>query len=180
MSQPVRYRIQYRYPKKNLGLSTNNCYAHEMSDHTSKRRKLSPSPEDAVTSSSTNQTSKLTEKRNPTRGKDERSAELAMASGFYKSSFFKLQMDDLLAGLRPNYSKQLSKVQETLHQIKTAIEGLPERSPQSVPDAEKELRASGLVVPWPEPRPSKDVKYSMSYAKPANINVVGSLSLIHI
>ncbi|KAJ5816875.1 Nrap protein [Penicillium robsamsonii] len=148
-----------------------------MSDHTSKRRKLSPSPENAVTSSSTKQTSKVTEKRNPTRGKDERSAELAMASGFYKSSFFKLQMDDLLAGLRPNYSKQVSKVQETLHKIKTAIESLPEKSPQSVPDAEKELRASGLVVPWPEPRPSKDVKYSMAYAKPANINVVGSFAL---
>ncbi|KAJ5154111.1 Nrap protein [Penicillium coprophilum] len=148
-----------------------------MSDHTSKRRKLSPSPENAATSSSTKQTSKVTEKRNPTRGKDERSAELAMASGFYKSSFFKLQMDDLLAGLRPNYSKQVSNVQETLHQIKTAIEGLPEKSPQSVPDVEKELRASGLAVPWPEPRPSKDVKYSMAYAKPANINVVGSFAL---
>ncbi|KAJ5463567.1 Nrap protein [Penicillium sp. IBT 31633x] len=147
-----------------------------MSDHTSKRRKLSPGPDNAAPSPST-KTSKVTEKRNPTRGKDERSAELAMASGFYKSSFFKLQMDELLVGLRPNYTKQVSKVQETLHQIKGALEALPDKPAQSVPDAEKELRASGLTVPWPEPRPSKDVKYSMAYAKPANINVVGSFAL---
>lgn len=100
-----------------------------------------------------------------------------MASGFYKSSFFKLQMDELLEGLRPNYTKQVSKAQEPLHQIKSAIEGLSDKAPQSVSDAEKELRASGLVIPWPEPRPSKEAKYSMAYEKAANINVVGSFAL---
>lgn len=142
-----------------------------MSDHSSKRRKLSPPPNAAPTPTVTDQ------KRNATRNKDERSAELAMASGFYKSSFFKLQMDELLEGLRPNFANQLSKVQDPLHKIKGAIESLSEKSPQSVADAEKELRASGLVVPWPEPRPSKEAKYSMAYAKPANINVVGSFAL---
>ncbi|KAJ5555496.1 Nrap protein [Penicillium sp. DV-2018c] len=148
-----------------------------MSDHTSKRRKLSPSPDNSAVNAPTKHTSKVTDKRNPTRGKDERSAELAMASGFYKSSFFKLQMDELLEGLRPDHAKQLSKVQDTLHQIKNAIEALPDKTPQSVPDAEKWLRAAGVVVPWPEPRPSKDVKYSMAYGKPTNINVVGSFAL---
>ncbi|KAJ5306636.1 hypothetical protein N7508_005651 [Penicillium antarcticum] len=158
-----------------------------MSAHTVKRRKLSPSPDNGVSSShpnssndakrTSNVTDKMDSKRQASRGKDERSAELAMASGFYKSSFFKLQMDELLMGLRPNYAKQVSKLQETLHQIKTAIENVPEKAAQSVSDAEKELRASGLVVPWPEPRPHKDVKYTMMYAKPANINVVGSFAL---
>jgi U3 small nucleolar RNA-associated protein 22 len=147
-----------------------------MSDHTSKRRKLSPSP-DAAPANPLNRTKFTDQKRNVTRGKDERSAELAMASGFYKSSFFKLQMDELLEGLRPNYTKQVSKAQEPLHQIKSAIEDLSDKTPQSVSDAEKELRASGLVIPWPEPRPSKEAKYSMAYAKPANINVVGSFAL---
>lgn len=112
------------------------------------------------------------------RGKDEGSAELAMASGFYKSSFFKLQMDELLAGLRPNYDKQISKLQETLHKVKAIIEDLPDKPSKSVSEAETELRTDAdVVVPWPEPRPSKDVKYTMSYAKPANINVVGSFAL---
>ncbi|KAJ5348159.1 uncharacterized protein N7506_001412 [Penicillium brevicompactum] len=142
-----------------------------MSDHSSKRRKLSPPPKAAPTPTVTDQ------KRNATRNKDERSAELAMASGFYKSSFFKLQMDELLEGLRPNHANQLSKVQDPLHKIKGAIESLSEKPPQSVADAEKELRASGLVVPWPEPRPSKEAKYSMAYAKPANINVSRPIDL---
>lgn len=141
-----------------------------MSDPSSKRRKLSPPPNGAPTPV-------IDQKRNANRNKDERSAELAMASGFYKSSFFKLQMDELLEGLRPNHANQLSKVQEPLHKIKTVIEDLPDKPAQSVADAERELRASGLVVPWPEPRPSKEAKYSMAYAKPANINVVGSFAL---
>lgn len=112
------------------------------------------------------------------RGKDEGSAELAMASGFYKSNFFKLQMDELLDGLRPNYDKQTSKLQETLHKVKEIIENIPEKLPRTVSEAEKELRTDAeVVVPWPEPRPNKDVKYTMSYAKPANINVVGSFAL---
>jgi U3 small nucleolar RNA-associated protein 22 len=101
-----------------------------------------------------------------------------MASGFYKSGFFKLQVDELVSGLKINYDKRISKIQDTLHKVKNAIEILPELSPKSIADAEKELRtASGIVVPWPEPRPSKDVKYAVSYAKPTNINVVGSFGL---
>lgn len=167
-----------------------------MSAHTVKRRKLSPSPDTSTSHTRSSGDSTLTNskagsektaaarKNDSTklqagsRGKDERSAELAMASGFYKSSFFKLQMDELLTGLRPNYDKRISKLQDTLHKLKNAIESLPENSAKPVADAEKELRGvSGVVVPWPEPRPAKDTKYTVSYAKPTNINVVGSFAL---
>ncbi|KAJ5162442.1 hypothetical protein N7492_007834 [Penicillium capsulatum] len=167
-----------------------------MSAHSSKRRKLSSSPEpQPQTQSSTGvaATKAGPERKNQAatrqdelprkshsgnRGKDDGSAELAMASGFYKSSFFKLQMDELLAGLRPNYDKQISKLQETLHKVKDVIENLPEKAPKSVSEAEQELRTDGeVVVPWPDPRPSKDAKYTMAYAKPTNINVVGSFAL---
>lgn len=174
--------------------------AATMSSHTVKRRKLSPQPSDPVQSVTKNKTTAnatdskegkngqaSSARRNelsnraPTgnKAKDDRSAELAMASGFYKSSFFKLQMDELLTGLRPNYDKRIAKFQDTLHKLKNAIESLPERSPKSVSDAEKELRSvsGGVAVPWPEPRPGKDTKYTMSYAKPTNINVVGSFAL---
>ncbi|KAJ5152860.1 uncharacterized protein N7482_009338 [Penicillium canariense] len=172
-----------------------------MSAHTVKRRKLSPSPTNGTspaqsktsTGATPTNSKEVTEKPvhaaarkdgppskpHPVqRAKDERTAELAMASGFYKSGFFKLQVDELLSGLRMNYDKRISKVQDTLHMVKNAIESLPEISPKSVVDAEKELRtASGIVVPWPEPRPAKDAKYTMAYAKPTNINVVGSFGL---
>ncbi|KAJ5114602.1 hypothetical protein NUU61_000361 [Penicillium alfredii] len=152
-----------------------------MSTHTVKRRKLSPSPENATEGTSAHSARKdesSTKSSLGRRGKDERSAELAMASGFYKSNFFKLQMDELLTGLRLNYDKRVAKFQETLYKVKNAIESLPAKPPISVMEAEKELRsACGIVVPWPEPRPGKETKYTMSYAKPVNINVVGSFTL---
>ncbi|KAJ5537937.1 hypothetical protein N7494_007416 [Penicillium frequentans] len=171
-----------------------------MSAHAVKRRRLSPSPansnsltqskaSDATPLSSKEETPKTTQsvarkddpltKSHPgRRGNEDGSAELAMASGFYKSSFFKLQMDELLTGLRPNYEKQISKLQDTLHKLKDTIENLPDKESKSVAEAEKELRTvSEIVIPWPEPRPAKDAKYTMAYAKPANINVVGSVVL---
>ncbi|KAJ5930743.1 hypothetical protein N7466_006236 [Penicillium verhagenii] len=171
-----------------------------MSTHAVKRRRLSPSPQNPDSSTlpksshttpmsskeETQKTAQSTARNEDTqskshqgrRGIEDSSAELAMASGFYKSSFFKLQMDELLTGLRPNYGKQISKSQDALHKLKNTIEGLPDRESKSVSDAEKELRtASDIVIPWPEPRPAKDAKYTVSYAKPANINVVGSAVL---
>ncbi|PYH95208.1 Nrap protein [Aspergillus ellipticus CBS 707.79] len=171
-----------------------------MSAHTAKRRRLSPSRDDApnVQHFDADASSKLdknglsendylkeetrkTEIFSPhitKRGKNDRSAELARASGFYKSSFFKLQMDELLSELRPNYDKQISRLQETLQKLKSVIECLPDRPPRSAFEAEKELRgAYGITVPYPEPRPGRDTKYTVSYSKPTNINVVGSVAL---
>ncbi|KAJ5885309.1 hypothetical protein N7495_009819 [Penicillium taxi] len=163
-----------------------------MSTHTVKRRKLSPSPTCPNLSSQTQlptATTPLslnvgrkdehsTKSHSGRKGKGDGSAELAMASGFYKSNFFKLQMDELLGGLRLDYDGRISKIQDTLHKLKETIESLPDRSPKSISEAETELRTgSEIVVPWPEPRPAKDTKYTLSYAKPSNINVVGSFAL---
>ncbi|PYI10490.1 Nrap protein [Aspergillus sclerotiicarbonarius CBS 121057] len=162
-----------------------------MSTHAAKRRRLSPSPDDSSRAQISNRNG-LDENVNSNpprktdsstlritgRGKNDRSAELALASGFYKSNFFKLQLDELLNELRPNYDKQVSRLQETLQKLKTVIESLPDRPPKSALEAEKELRgAHGITVPFPEPRPGKDTKYTVSYSRPSNINVVGSLSL---
>ncbi|PLB51749.1 pre-rRNA processing protein Utp22 [Aspergillus steynii IBT 23096] len=108
----------------------------------------------------------------------DRSAELAQASGFYKSNLFKLQLDDLLADLRPNYDKQVARLQNTLHKLKETIENIPERPAKAPLEAEKELRNThSIIVPYPQPRPVRDTKYSVSYLKPTNVNVVGSFSL---
>ena len=164
-----------------------------MSPHTSKRRKLSPSPEVNTTQFSvTNGTSedaksKSTSLKHPhstvnsaMKGvkKDDRSAEVAFASGLYKSSFFKLQLDELLAESRPNYHKQGSRLHGILHKLKDLIECIPDRPPKHVLEAEKELRSeAGIAIPFPEPRPGKETKYHMLYAKPSNVNVVGSFAL---
>lgn len=45
-------------------------------------------------------------------------------------------------------------------------------------EAERNLRKSyNVIVPFPEPRPQNEVKYTLAYKKPANINVVGSYAL---
>ncbi len=34
-----------------------------------------------------------------------------------------------------------------------------------------------ISIPFPDPRPARDVKYTLAYLEPANINVVGSYAL---
>ncbi|KAE8348560.1 Nrap protein [Aspergillus coremiiformis] len=160
-----------------------------MSTHIAKRRKLSPYPQITQKANQSNAPSptdfsntarnEISNMDNMTRrGKTDRSAELALTSGFYKSNFFKLQLDELLTDSRPNYDKQASRLQDTLHRLKEIIEQIPERPPKSAVEAEKELRnAHGIIVPYPEPRPGKDTQYSVSYSKPTNVNVVGSFAL---
>ncbi|KAK1146706.1 U3 snoRNP protein [Aspergillus melleus] len=141
--------------------------------HSPKRRKLSTSSK----ASGNPQFSKSKED-NSTMNKGDRSAEISLASGLYKSNLFKLQLDELLADLRPNYDKQVSRLQDTLHKLKEIIENIPERPANAPLDAEKELRNThGVIVPYPQPRPGRDTKYSVSYSKPVNVNVVGSFAL---
>ena len=49
------------------------------------------------------------------------------AGGNYKSSLFKLQVDELLSEVRPNYEKRLSGVDDALRRLKGLIEGIGER-----------------------------------------------------
>ena len=152
----------------------------KMATHLSKRRKLSSSSDnhDAQASGTNRAKPHPPTMTSAAKGVTDRSAEAAFASGHYKSSFFKLQLDELLADSRPNYDKEASRLQGTLHKLKDIIESLPDRSPKPALEAEKDLRnASGIIVPYPEPRPGKETKYPVSFAKPSNINVVGSFAL---
>jgi len=54
------------------------------------------------------------------------------AGGLYKSSIFKLQVDEMLAEVRPNYAKRFSGADDALRQIKSLIEGIEEREALSV------------------------------------------------
>lgn len=54
------------------------------------------------------------------------------AGGFYKSSLFKLQVDELLHEVAPNYEKRFSGLTDDLHKLKVLIEEIEERAPLSV------------------------------------------------
>ncbi|KAL4907609.1 hypothetical protein BDW74DRAFT_147830 [Aspergillus multicolor] len=164
-----------------------------MSSHAVKRRKLSP-PSGGVTRTENSTSSapdyganRLTELdalKQPGTLKPIRpignagATEMVLASGLYKSSFFKLQLDDLITESRPLYDKQLATVKDTLLELKNLIENLPQLPAKLALDAEKEMRQlHGVIVPYPEPRPGKGTKYTVMFARPANVNVVGSFAL---
>ena len=66
-----------------------------------------------------------------TRVQDDDDAAL-YAGGLYKSSLFKLQVDELLREVKPDYEKRFSGVKEVLHKLKGVIESIEERDALSV------------------------------------------------
>ncbi|KAI9717419.1 MAG: hypothetical protein M1812_004771 [Candelaria pacifica] len=98
--------------------------------------------------------------------------------GTFKSNMFRLQVDELLAEVRPDSIARVDAIEEALRKIKGFIEAAPDRCPMNVLEAENQLRGScKITVPFAEPRPTKDAKYRVAYLKPKYINVVGSYVL---
>ncbi|KAI5285392.1 hypothetical protein KEM54_000604, partial [Ascosphaera aggregata] len=149
-----------------------------MSTHNVKRRKLNDvAGQSEATHHAPTVSSFEANAKHPQSGQDA-SAELALASGLYKSSLFKLQVDELLSQLRLDYQIRLSRVEQPLRKLKKIIEDIPSIPPKSVQEAEKYLKSEfAVVVPFPEPRPSSDSKYTFEYSRPTSINVVGSFAL---
>lgn len=111
-----------------------------------------------------------------TSGRFVRSTSYATAT--FKSSLFKLQVDELLEQIRPKHGKREAQAEAALHQIKRAIEGVEGKPALPVSDAERELlKTSGVKIPFPDPRPPSTAQYKLGFPKPANINVVGSYAL---
>lgn len=65
------------------------------------------------------------------------------AGGDYKSNLFKLQVDELLSEVQPNYEKRLSGVDELLRKLKGWIEGIGDRAAVSV--SSPQLRDTCLI-----------------------------------
>ena len=106
-------------------------------------------------------------------------------SGDYNSNMFKLQTEEMLRRVRPSsYEKRMAKVDAALRKIKQIIENLPDKGPLTVPEAERELlKTHEVQIPFPDPPPDQKTKYTFSYIRPSNINVVGSYarkSAIHV
>jgi hypothetical protein len=59
-------------------------------------------------------------------------SEMALARAASKSNFFRLQVEDLLAEIRPNHERLKAKLEGHLHRVKQIIEQMPNRGPLSV------------------------------------------------
>lgn len=103
---------------------------------------------------------------------------LLSSGGMGGSAMMTLQINELLSEVRPNYERHLSNLEDALHKLKQVIESLPDVAPMLAVEAERSLsKDSGVTIPFPRPRPTKDTKYTFEYRKPTNINVVGSWPL---
>lgn len=49
------------------------------------------------------------------------------AAGQYKSSIFKLQVDEMLAELQPNYTKRMPEINQALHSVHGLVETIEDR-----------------------------------------------------
>ncbi|TGO29578.1 hypothetical protein BPAE_0013g00290 [Botrytis paeoniae] len=113
----------------------------------------------------------------PKRRHDDQDAAL-YSGGLYKSSMFKLQVDELLNEVRPSYEKRAAGIKSALHQLKNAIEGIEDHEPLLVPDATKLFsKTHKIAIPFPDPKPDNNAAYKLIYSKPSGINVVGSYAL---
>ncbi|KAI9807771.1 MAG: hypothetical protein M1825_005076 [Sarcosagium campestre] len=98
----------------------------------------------------------------------------AFTTGSYKSSMFKLQVDEMLDDLKPDYTVRMKEVEDALRKLKRIIEDLPAIEERKVDNAKHHLSNShNIIIPFPTPGPSKDVNYKLAYGKPAHINVIG-------
>ncbi|POS72651.1 hypothetical protein DHEL01_v208956 [Diaporthe helianthi] len=99
----------------------------------------------------------------------------AAQAGTPRPSTFALQTQELLREVRLDYIKTFAGADDLLHRIKSTLEATKPHDPTPIHQASKSLKTtSGLVVPFPDPKPPRDSHYKVSFAAPAQFNVVGS------
>lgn len=62
----------------------------------------------------------------------EQSASAPYSGESYKSSLFKLQVDEMLSEVKPDYEKRFGPVDNALRRLKTLIEAIPSSEPAPV------------------------------------------------
>ncbi|KAK6854726.1 Nucleolar protein 6 [Apiospora arundinis] len=91
------------------------------------------------------------------------------------ASAFADATEELLLDVQQDYAKPFEGVDDILRQFKSTIEALEPQEPTLISEATTKFeKANGIRVPYPNPRPTKDSPYKLAFAKPAQVNVVGS------
>ncbi|RKF63185.1 U3 small nucleolar RNA-associated protein 22 [Erysiphe neolycopersici] len=98
--------------------------------------------------------------------------------GEYSSSLFELQVDELRAETELSYEKKFKGVENILHRLKSLIEKAEPQESKPISDASRLLQKSyGITVPYPDPKPDKNVAYKVAFERPLSFNVIGSYVL---
>lgn len=111
-----------------------------MEPQTTKRRKLDTTAEMPQASDDSNPSVPMgaAATQNPTgtaatmKSHKTSSAAAPFAGDAYNSSLFKLQVEEMLVEVKPNYAKRLGPVGNVLRKLKTLIEAIPDREEMPV------------------------------------------------
>lgn len=96
------------------------------------------------------------------------------AAELFKSNIFKMQIDELLKELDVD-EKHTKRIGKMLHRVHSIISDIPKAGPFDVSKASKWASSKKVEIPWN--RPSDKTQYKFAYAKPSDVNVVGSFAL---
>ncbi|PKY37898.1 Nrap protein [Rhizophagus irregularis] len=103
--------------------------------------------------------------------------ELRETADLFKSNIFKLQIDELLSEVNIDYNAT-TRLENALHKLKQIFENIdnePELTISEITD--KILKHHKIVIPFPVPRPTNDIKYKFGFKKPNAFYLVGSYPL---
>ncbi|KAG6040246.1 hypothetical protein E4U41_001121 [Claviceps citrina] len=94
------------------------------------------------------------------------------------ASTFVLQTDELLKEARIDCAETLKDAAIHLFRLKTIVDGIEPHEPLPIAQATSQFeREHRIVVPYPDPKPTKESPYKIAYSKPSQCNVVGSYVL---
>lgn len=93
----------------------------------------------------------------------------------FKSNIFKLQIDELVKEVKLKDS-HVTKIEKVLHRLHDFINKVPPIENLTLQQAENHFNSKKLVIPFPDPKPTK-VNYTFSYLAPEDVSLVGSFGL---
>ncbi|KAG8529257.1 uncharacterized protein KY384_005892 [Bacidia gigantensis] len=88
-------------------------------------------------------------------------------------SLIDFQVSELINRVQPKYDR-MCKLDSALRKLTRIIHAIPDREPMSLSDAKHVQSTTHKVnIPFPEVHFNKDIRYKLSYAQPASIEVTG-------
>ncbi|TQS32907.1 hypothetical protein Golomagni_06764 [Golovinomyces magnicellulatus] len=91
------------------------------------------------------------------------------------SSTFMLQTDELLKQTKIDTGSTFKDVNGQLHKLKGLIDAIEPQNPIPIAEATANFeKQNRIVIPYPEPKPSKESPYKVAFSPPSQCNVVGS------
>ncbi|CAI2197467.1 13218_t:CDS:2, partial [Funneliformis geosporum] len=98
-------------------------------------------------------------------------------SGLFKSNIFKLQIDELLSEVNLDYNAT-TRLENALHKLKQILENIKDKPELTITETTANmLKDHKVVIPFPDPQPTDDIKIRFGFKKPSAFYIVGSYPL---